>query len=238
MPFGFLPSWKERNIFFASFLLVSSYSLLTFGTRNSKFITRFKFTITLQKSTLSTYTAPVVVKVLYKSLWVLTTPLWGRWVSLSPFSVGKLRQRGKKSDLPKAVQGAELVFWWPQGSQTIQPQFPRLSVLCPWFFGAQQELLRVCNLKATCPQSSRESWTHTDLPAETTPALLWGQFSPPSAQSQNTGAAPTPDLSPAAFFLFYFVAKISLKISPRSGHLQHGSFHSLSSLSLWVCVST
>lgn len=54
-------------------------------------------------------------------------------------------------------------------------------------------------------KSSTESWTHTDLPAKslkTTPALLWGQFSSPSTQSQ-TGAAPTrdlnPDLSPAAF---------------------------------------
>lgn len=113
--FCFFAIMKRKEHFFCQFSPCILLQLAhTFGTRNSRFITRFKFTITLQKSTFSPYTAPVVVKVLYKSLWVLTTPLWGRWVSLSPFSVGKLRQRGKKSDLPKAVQGAELVFWWPQ----------------------------------------------------------------------------------------------------------------------------
>lgn len=215
------------------------------------------------RSTLSTYTAPVVVKVLYKSLWVLTTPLWGRWVVLSPFSRRGNWGREVKW-LAQGCTGSWTHVWWPssglpcrgvtqmnsQGSagvsQTIQAQFPCLS-----------PALTIPDLLKRCLEPSR-SWAgsailrqrvqelHGELDTHTQRVLRQLQlcFGASSLLPQlrvnpepNTGAAPTWDLS-QTFHLLLFVAKNPLHIPPRSRYLQHGSFHSLSfSLSLSEFVS-
>lgn len=249
---------------FASFLLVSSYSCSPLAQgilRITQGLTHSNTSI----STLSTYTAPVVVKVLYKSLWVLTTPLWGRWVLLSPFS----RWGNWGREVKWLAQGCTgswtrvLVaqLWSPlrrgntdelPGLSWCQPNNPTLipQALCPLLWptdhpqpsemlpGVQQELDRVCNLKATCPRApQRAGHTQTSLQRVSRQLQLCFGANSLLPQPRAKLGLHQHEISTQTFHLLLFLAKMPLQISPRSGHLRHGSFHSLS-LSLRVCVST
>lgn len=121
----------------------------------------------------------------------------------------------------------------PGVSQTIQPQFPRLSILC-------SDQVTIPDLKR-CLEPSR-SWTgsailrqrvqeldtHTHRVSRQVQLCFEANSLLPQLRvnpEPNTGAAPTRDLS-QTFHLLLSVAKNPLQISPGSRHLRHGSFHS------------
>lgn len=90
-------------------------------------------------------------------------------------------------------------------------------------------------------KSSTESWTHTQTSLQRVSRQLQLCFGANSLLPQPRAklGLHQHEISTQTFHLLLFLAKMPLQISPCSGHLRHGSFHSLSlSLSQSLCLYT